>query len=325
VGIGRRGDRAHYSGLQTCGSVWSCPCCSAKIQAERTDELLQVVEHAHACGLRVAMLTLTMRHHARRRLAPMWDALSDAFAAAMGRDWAVRKAKDALGVVGWVRRVEATHGANGWHLHAHALVFYAGGDLLTLGDAAWSAWSRRLVAHGLDADREHGVDLRELDLEQAREEVGRYLTKATFEETSGTAARELAGQLGKTGRQGNRTPFDVLADLARDGLLSDLGIWSEWERASKGRRALTWSKGLRELLSVDAERTDEELAADNDGDQVDVAVIDGPTWSVIVARRLEVQLLEAVEAVPVDRSYAAAARFMEAHGLGKPWRPPPRE
>jgi hypothetical protein len=255
----------------------------------------------------------------------MWDALSDAFAAAMGRDRAVRSAKSKLGVVGWVRRVEATHGANGWHLHAHALIFYAAGELDELGDAMWNAWRRRLGVHGLDADREHGVDLRALDLEQAREEVGRYLAKATYEQTSGSAARELAGQVGKAARNGNRTPFDVLADLGKFGLVSDLAIWSEWERASKGRRALTWSKGLRDRVLTEPERTDEVIAADNDGDQVDVAGFDGPTWSVIVARRLEVQLLEAVEAVPVERSYDAVSSFMQAYGLGTPWRPPARE
>jgi hypothetical protein len=323
AGIARRGDRAHYTGLQTCGSVWSCPVCSARIQAKRTDELVQAVEHAHAHGLKIAMGTLTMRHQARRRLRPMWDALSDAFAAAMGRDRGVRRAKKRLGVVGWVRRVEATHGANGWHLHAHALIFYSGGgDLGELGEMMWRGWIRRLTFHGLDADREHGLVLRELDLEQAREEVAGYLTKATYEQTSGSAARELAGQMGKEGRRGNRTPFDVLADLTHDGLASDLAIWSEWERTSKGRRALTWSKGLRAQLLAEDERSDEDIAADNDGDQVDVAGFDGATWGTIVAKRLEVELLEAVEAVPIEDSYGAVERFCAAHGLGKPW---PRE
>jgi hypothetical protein len=236
----------------------------------------------------------------------------------------VRREKAKLGVVGWVRRVEATHGGNGWHLHAHALIFYTGGSLHGLEAAMWAAWLRRLGAHGLDADREHGIDLRALDLERAREEAGRYLTKATYEATTGTAARELAGQLGKQGRKGNRTPFDVLADLGRNGLASDLAIWSEWERASKGRRALTWSKGLRDQLLGDVdELTDEQLAEENDGGQVDVAVIDGASWMTIVGRRLEVALLEAVESVPVDESYAALAVFMASNDLGQPIRPPP--
>jgi hypothetical protein len=324
--VGRRGVRAHYSGLQTCGSVWSCPVCSARIQAERADELLRAVERAHACGLKVALLTLTMRHRKRDKLTSLWDALSHAWQPAIATDRAVRRARDAVGLLGWARRVEATHGLKGWHLHVHALLFYRDGSKLAeLREAIWTGWLRRLRSQGLDAVQKHGIVLQELDLEQAREQISGYLNKATYEQTSGSAARELAGQIGKTGRNGNRAPFDVLADFVRFGLASDLAIWREWESASKGRRALTWSKGLREQLLVDIERTDEEIAADNDGDQVDVALLHWVTWGEIVARRLEAELLEAVERVSVDDGYQATVAFLSAHGLGAPLRPPPRE
>ena len=29
-----------------------------------------------------------------------------------------------MGCVGWVRTVEVTHGANGWHVHVHALLIW---------------------------------------------------------------------------------------------------------------------------------------------------------------------------------------------------------
>jgi Replication protein len=324
--VGRRRMRAHYSGLQTCGSVWSCPVCSARIQAERADELLLAVDRAHSLGLKVALLTLTMRHRKGDRLKHLWDGLAHAWQPAIATDRAVRKARNSVGMVGWVRRVEATYGVNGWHLHVHALLFYRDGSQLdALRDAIWTGWLRRLRMHGFDAVQEHGIVLRELDLGQAREQISGYLNKATYEEKSGSAARELAGQIGKARRNGNRTPFDVLADLVRLGLSSDRAIWWDWERASKGRRALTWSKGLRERLLAQGERCDEEIAADNDGDQVDVAAIDWVTWEEIMVRRLEVKLLEAIEQVPVQDSFAAALKFMDAHGLDPPLRPPPRE
>jgi hypothetical protein len=326
VTIGRRGARAHYSGLQTCGSVWSCPVCSARIQAERAAALLRAVARAHDRGLKVALVTLTMRHRTRDKLTSLWDALSHAWQSAIATDRAVRRARDAVGLLGWVRRVEATHGLKGWHLHVHALLFYRDSSKLdALREAIWAGWLRRLRSHGLDAVQMHGIVLQELDLEQAREQISGYLNKATYERTSGSAARELAGQIGKTGRNGNRAPFDVLADFVRLGLASDLGIWREWESASKGRRALTWSKGLREHLLVDLERTDEEIAADSDGDQVDLAVLDKAMWREIVARRLEVELLEAVERVPADGSYEATVVFLTGLGLGAPLRAPPRE
>lgn len=326
VTVARRGSRAHYSGLQTCGSVWSCPVCSARIQAARADELLDAVERAHAQGLSVALLTLTMRHRKTDRLRSLWDALSRAWQAALTTDRSVRNAREAVGLVGWVRRVESTVGKHGWHLHVHALLFYEDGARLPeLREAIWKGWLRRLTTLGLDAVKEHGIVLRELDLEQAREQISGYLNKATYEQAAGSAARELAGQIGKSGRNGNRAPFDVLADVLEVGLSSDLAIWSEWERTSKGRRALTWSKGIRSRLLSGVEPTDEEIAADSDGDQFDVAEVDGSTWRLLVDGRLEVRLLEAAEAVPPEQSYAAVSAFLARYGLGQALRPRKRE
>lgn len=324
VGVLVRGNRAHFGGLQTCGSVWACPLCSAKIQAERTDELTLALERAHQQGWKVALLTLTMRHRRGQRLADLWDALSPAWRAAIATDRRVRRAKQLLGVQGWVRRVECTHGPNGWHLHVHALVFFDGDPetLDGLRAAVWAGWRRRLGHAGLDADEAHGIDLRLLSLEQARAEVASYLNKTTYE--AARAARELAGQTGKTGRQGNRNPFDVLSDLVALGLAEDLAIWREWEHASRGRRALTWSKGLRrQLLADEPERTDEELADATDGLAELVAWLPKTTWRALVNRELEPDLLAAIEHREHRSAYDAADAFLTAAGLPPPLRPPP--
>ena len=60
----------------------------------------------------------------------------------------------------------------------------------------------------------------------------------------------------------------------------DLIVWREYERATKGRQAITWSKGLRQLLAV-TERTDEEIAAEEIGGD-DLAVIRSDDWRRIV-------------------------------------------
>ena len=61
------------------------------------------------------------------------------------------------------------------------------------------------------------------------------------------------------------TPFELL-DEPRDeyGLVDgrELGrrasLWREFYRATKGRRAITWSRGLKALCDIE-ERTDEEI------------------------------------------------------------------
>src|SRR4030095_10278253 len=54
--------RAGIGNVQRCGSVWSCPVCSHKINAVRADEIAQAVMEWHARGGRIIFLTLTMRH-----------------------------------------------------------------------------------------------------------------------------------------------------------------------------------------------------------------------------------------------------------------------
>ena len=62
-----------YSGLQTCGSVWTCPVCSAKIAERRRVELLHAMDTHKAADGFVSLLTLTTPHQrvtTSRRFCP---------------------------------------------------------------------------------------------------------------------------------------------------------------------------------------------------------------------------------------------------------------
>ena len=59
---------AGYSGLASCGSVWSCPQCAAKIATRRADELSRVMRAVDEAGGSAFLLTLTMRHSRGDRL-----------------------------------------------------------------------------------------------------------------------------------------------------------------------------------------------------------------------------------------------------------------
>lgn len=140
---------ASFKGLMTCGSVWSCPRCSAVIAHTRAAELGTAVRECYRQGGTAYMLTLTMRHSAGDRLADLWDGLSSGWRSAFGtRTWTGQKARttwrngelvqvkertgdaELFDVAGLTRVVEATYGTasqggHGWHLHIHALVFSA--------------------------------------------------------------------------------------------------------------------------------------------------------------------------------------------------------
>ena len=315
---------AHYQGLMTCGSVWSCPRCSAVIAHTRSAEIGAAVRECYRQGGRVYLLTLTMRHSAGDRLADLWDALSSGWRSAFGtRKWTGQRARlterngrlvelpamtgdaELFDVAGMTRVVEATYGSpqrggHGWHLHIHALVFSASTMRSALRQElpVWVApgLDREWLARNVFAARVHdrwsaglrklgygagsvAVDVREV-ADDGAEYVGRYLAKATYDAAAKVGVEVAAGQVTKTGRTDrNRTPFELLADLAEsvdargfgvrtprhwavkeagDGdwavIDTDTGevvsvtppgewaIWHEWEQASKGRRQILWSR-----------------------------------------------------------------------------------
>jgi hypothetical protein len=59
---------AAYGGLKTCGSVWCCPVCAAKIATRRADDLATVMRAVEELGGSAFLLTLTMRHDRGDRL-----------------------------------------------------------------------------------------------------------------------------------------------------------------------------------------------------------------------------------------------------------------
>ncbi len=318
--------RAHYCGLQTCGSIHGCPLCSEKILAGRTDEILQAITFHIANGGTVAMVTFTMRHRAGQRLRELWDGLSKAWKTALTGC----RSRQLLAGVDWVKRVDCTHGRNGWHLHVHALLFLPPGrdDHEAIGRSMFGGWAARLVALGLEAPlRESGgLDVKLLDMRRPAEEVADYLGKGYYEESvpRRLAALELSSS-GKRAHGQNRTPFQVLAALVADGRASDATIWREWEEASHGRRAITWSGGARERLCADAcERTDESLAQETDHGGTPVALLTSAAWRVAVHNpHLVARLLTRVETADdheeaYGRLYAELALYGLQHGLSRP-------
>ena len=278
---------ARWQQLRTCGSAWACPVCARKVWAGRAELLAEALtEWADRDGY-AALVTLTTRHHAKQDLATIWEGLGAAWRA-VEQSRGVRAERERLGLVGFVRRIEASWGPTfGWHLHIHAVAFFerepSEEQLEVFGDALHSAWSARLVKHGQQAPlRGPGVDVKLLDLANPAAAVAGYITQRTTPE--GMAARELADAMGgKRGKRGNRTSWELLAD-AMDGDKQARKMWHEWERASKGKRALTWGP-IKRLLGLN-EPTDDELAADDD--ELEAALIAALTpaeWTQLCRRK----------------------------------------
>lgn len=320
-------DRASYGGLETCGSVWACPVCSARISAKRKTEVEQLITRAVKAGCFVSMLTLTQRHHQGQRLKDLWDGLSYAWnKVTSGRRW--QEVREQLGLVGYLRAVEVTHGEHGWHVHNHILVISEKDPTITPvffnrkrsqevqmpSDFIADRWESGLARKGIDFLRHSGG----LDWQVAKpgdeKTLGAYVAKLGVKQLTGREkidglAKETTLGGFKKARKGNRTPFQILEDFLRDGLEEDRQLWMIWEKASRGRRALTWSKGLRDWAGLGEELTDEQLAEETTGDET-AATFDSENW-----RRLRAigsgQLLDIVENHGIEAGY----KWLRAHEI----------
>jgi len=117
IGLMRRCDSGHhFSGLETCGSVWACPVCSVKVTETRKVEIKTVLDGHYATGGIAAMATLTIPHHVFQSPRELRRAVSGAFRKVKsGKPW--QKARAKYQWAGDVRALEVTHGRSGWHPH----------------------------------------------------------------------------------------------------------------------------------------------------------------------------------------------------------------
>ena len=331
--------RAGFSGVATCGSTWACPVCSQKIASQRALDLSAAVaawqapvfgpQHKNFKSPRgqVLMVTLTMRHKRKQALADLWDSLSHAWGkVTSGSGWKndqaeygsviprVVKTGERKGEtlnenrIGFARVVETTHGANGWHVHIHALLFV--GDRVTekdavrLADSMFGRWVPALTSKGLTAPSlDHGVDVKLVSAAGDPGALGKYFAKNVYS-AAHKAGWEVAGGSGKKAGFGNRTPFQMLADIVAVGDADDLARWWEWEEASHNRRQLTWSAGLREFLALGTEKTDAEISEEDLGGDV-VMVLTAAEF--LVVRWYAEDLLDLVETFHIDRARAWVA------------------
>lgn len=257
-----------FGGIETCSSVWACPVCSARIGMGRRAELLRLVEWAKKNDYYINFLTLTQRHHKGESLKDLWDRISKAWNGVQARA-SFKRFQEQFGWRGYVRAAEVTHGRHGWHVHAHMLIITSkplddADDLVELrgrqGRLSYQAvepflfdqWRSAIENQGGSVTAS-GMDLRPV-AGGTEEIVAQYVGKG-----SSDIGLEMTMGGHKRGRDENRTPFQILADIAVFGEEPDVRLWREWLAGSKGRLQLVWSRGLKDKAGV-AEMTDEEVA-----------------------------------------------------------------
>lgn len=317
---------AHYGNVATCGSVWACPVCAAKIQQRRRDELTQLVDWAYnrplvldqdavstlkrddGQPLRVvsraigpelpyhpSMVTLTFPHTAFDSLAELIRKQREAFKRLRsGKRWVSLMKWARFG--GLVRSLELTHGNNGWHPHTHELWLIR---YMTVHEREGfrqelvSLWEKACVAVGLldacDKVKLHAFRLHSVDVRHGVSSSD-YLAKQDSGRAWGVD-HEIASASSKQGRLSGVHPHEFLVRQAP----GDAERYMEYVDGMKGARQLFWSPGLKARVGVD-EVDDQELAEEQTETADCLGLLTAEHWRVVRGNDARAELLDAAEA-----------------------------
>jgi hypothetical protein len=278
--------RASYKGLQTCGSVWACPVCAAKISERRRVEIKQAIEKHMASGGEVLLLTLTNPHHCGDSLPDLLAGQAKALSYFNG-DRASRKIFANMGCIGQIRAAEVTQGRkrrvnNGWHPHYHVLLFVASRlDLVGYRELLSVRWISACTRAGLKAPTmEHGLRLDD------GSKAAAYASKWGLESemTKGHIKKSNDGE----------TPFDLLRAYLADCDKQAGALFVQFAEAFRGKRQLHWSTGLKKRFQI-GEMTDEELANKQDDKAILLGSITLNQWRYILKNEARSLVLELAE------------------------------
>lgn len=284
--------RAHYGGLFTCGSVWMCTVCSAKITERRRGEMSIAICYCNKHQHLVCMQTYTFSH---KRYDSLLEALQSYLAARrrvkQGKRYQWMKVH--YKIVGTINALEITWSPrNGWHVHGHELVIFE--DISANLDAyeadARDIWDNAARLEGLM------VNKRGYRLDRTRGGVEDYIAKWGHEPTRpvwGPEAEIAKGHIKQARNEKGMTPFGLLA-ASYQGDEQAGRLFVEFATCFKGKHQLHWSKGLKELVGL-KHKTDEEIAAEDREESDLFGQLTREHWQVVRANQVRGELLQVLE------------------------------
>jgi hypothetical protein len=288
---------ASYAGLMTCGSVWVCPVCSAKIAARRQAEIEAGVASWRARGGGLLLVTMTLRHKRADKLATLLAALNGAHRWARGgRPWLYLRQE--YGIAGAITTRETTVGGNGWHPHLHALWFVekplTDDETAELNTIMRERWVTALHKMGANAAEEYGfrIDNVKADDDKTIKDIIPYIVKQSrqWSETD-----EVIGGGRKQAKAGNMSIAELLKKASKGSNYAK-ALFVEYAIATKGHNLVVWTPGLRALLGqVEEEKSDAELAAKEEAGGQLVITLPAEQWRMVCYDKARGRLLAALQ------------------------------
>lgn len=285
-------NKAFYTGLMACGSVWTCPVCAAKIAERRRSELQKAILKAKSLGWGVYFVTLTVPHGVGDDLQNLLFAQRKAIGRLSSGRASIKTILSSHGVesFGYIRAREITHGKkNGFHPHFHIVYFAEPGHQNVLSDVFKKSWIRACSLAGLPTPSlDHGATVQNGDF------AAKYASKWGLEDEMTKANIKITQSKGLT-------PWGLLQcvlDGGSSGYSSHYAssLFRVYARCMKGQRQLHWSVGLKSKLLESPELTDQEIAdLVTDEDSRLIATITFEQWKAIIHFKAESHLLTVAE------------------------------
>lgn len=293
-----------YKGLMTCGSVWSCPLCAAKIQERRRQEVQKLTDWMVSNDKRGLMASYTLPHNRNQTLRELLDFQAHALRR-MRSSKGYRQLKQQIGYAGMVRALEVTHGDNGWHPHTHELlVCNPGVDPKMVQLTLSKLWMKACLDSGLPVPDECAFYRYAVDV--TADASGDYLAKMDDQKKWGIS-HELTKSSSKQGRRNGSHPFKLAANASTGSL------FIEYAHAMKGKRQLHWSHGLKAFVGL-LEKTDEEIAKEKVANADFFIDYHPEVWKLVRGNDARNELTELAEKGGAPAAYA----FITALGFNHP-------
>jgi hypothetical protein len=195
------------------------------------------------------------------------------------------------GISGSIRALEITDGSNGWHPHAHTILF------LDVPEVNLDDFRATLFPLWESATRRAGfacLSLKAFDVQDARA-VRQYVTKLGTEYERGPE-HELTRAHSKRGRGCSLTPFDMLRrylEAPDDGRF--LARFAEFAYCFHGKRQLVWSDGLKKRLLGSDGPTDQQISESLGEVDPVLATISFQQWKSIRRNNIQGYVLQVVQ------------------------------
>ena len=310
VGVHRTDKYAFYSGLVHCTNAWSCPVDSFKILSARCQEIDEILDIIYEQKkLQAVMVTFTAPHTKNTKFVEFISAFKFAMRGfKAGRKF--QSVKSVLGLKYTITGFESTYGRNGLHFHSHQIWIVEDVEKFTeeLEKECKAHWMEMCRRFGIEVTSENEQAFLERGFVLSRDKNGKPVQIHSGKYLCGFGGgRELSSMSSKVAKNGNRTMWELLdSDDAKDNK-----IFLEYALATAGKGRIVFSKGLRQFVNMEQEKTDEDIVNEEIPESELVAMIEEEDWYGVLDA-------EDTERVPHARAEILETAFNQGYG-GLSW------